>query len=61
MSVRHESVVIGGGVIGSAIGYYLTLKGIGARIVEACGVAGAASWKSGRFLASDWTLASDCT
>ena len=47
-------VIIGAGVIGSAIAYYLSLKGIGARVIEAYEVAGAASGKSGGFLARDW-------
>ena len=47
-------VIIGAGVIGSAIAYYLSLKGIGARVIEACEVAGGASGKSGGFLARDW-------
>ena len=46
-------VIVGGGVIGSAIAYYLSLKGIGAQIVEACAVGCAASGKSGGFLARD--------
>lgn len=47
-------VICGGGVIGAAIAYYLSLRGIGATVVERCEVACAASGKSGGFLALDW-------
>ncbi len=46
--------ILGAGVIGSAIAYYLALRGIGALIIERTGVACAASGKSGGFLARDW-------
>ena len=47
-------VILGAGVIGSAIAYYLSLRGIGAMVIERSGVANAASGKSGGFLARDW-------
>ncbi|MDH3714747.1 MAG: FAD-binding oxidoreductase [Gammaproteobacteria bacterium] len=49
-----QVVILGAGVIGSAIAYYLSLKGIGATVIERSGVANAASGKSGGFLARDW-------
>jgi glycine/D-amino acid oxidase-like deaminating enzyme len=47
-------VICGAGVIGAAIAYYLSLRGVGATVVERCDVACAASGKSGGFLALDW-------
>ncbi len=47
-------VICGAGVIGSAIAYYLSLRGVAATVIERCGVACAASGKSGGFLALDW-------
>ena len=47
-------VVLGAGVIGCAIAYYLAQRGIAATVIEALGVACAASGKSGGFLARDW-------
>ncbi len=47
-------VICGGGVIGAAVAYYLSLRGIGATVVERCEIACAASGKSGGFLALDW-------
>ena len=47
-------VICGAGVIGAAIAYYLSLRGVAATIVERCGVACAASGKAGGFLALDW-------
>eukprot|EP00884_Botryococcus_braunii_P008046 jgi/Botrbrau1/17242/Bobra.0015s0004.2 len=50
-----ESVVIcGGGIIGCSIAYYLSLRGIGATVIERESVACAASGKAGGFLALDW-------
>ncbi len=55
MHPEHSRVVIcGAGVIGSAIAYYLALRGVAATIVERCDVACAASGKAGGFLALDW-------
>jgi glycine/D-amino acid oxidase-like deaminating enzyme len=47
-------VICGAGVVGAAIAYFLSLRGIGAVVVERCDVACAASGKSGGFLALDW-------
>jgi glycine/D-amino acid oxidase-like deaminating enzyme len=47
-------LVLGGGVIGAAIAYFLSCRGIGATLVERTGIACAASGKSGGFLARDW-------
>ena len=55
MHPEHSRVVIcGAGVIGSAIAYYLALRGVAATVVERVGVACAASGKAGGFLALDW-------
>jgi glycine/D-amino acid oxidase-like deaminating enzyme len=47
-------VVCGGGIIGAAIAYYLSRRGVAVVVVERTGVACAASGKSGGFLALDW-------
>ena len=47
-------VICGAGVIGAAVAYYLSLRGVAATVLERCGVACAASGKSGGFLALDW-------
>ena len=47
-------VICGGGVIGTSIAYYLSLRNIDTLVVERAGVANAASGKSGGFLALDW-------
>ena len=49
-------IIIGAGVIGSAIAYYLSRKGIEATVIERCDTACAASGKSGGFLARDWCV-----
>jgi glycine/D-amino acid oxidase-like deaminating enzyme len=54
-------VILGGGVIGSAIAYYLSIRGRKSIIVEQTEIAAGASGKAGGFLAKDWnkgTLAS---
>ena len=48
-------IIIGAGVIGSAIAYYLSRKGIEATVIERCDTACAASGKSGGFLAVSYT------
>jgi glycine/D-amino acid oxidase-like deaminating enzyme len=52
-SPRHV-VVCGAGVMGAAVAYYLTRRGVAVTVVERTGVACAASGKSGGFLALDW-------
>jgi len=47
-------VICGAGVIGAAVVYYLSLRGVAATVIERCGVACAASGKAGGFLALDW-------
>ncbi len=47
-------VVCGGGVIGAAVAWSLSRRGIGVEVVERTGTACAASGKSGGFLALDW-------
>src|SRR5215475_5156328 len=47
-------VICGGGVIGAAIAYFLTRRGVKPIVVERTGIACAASGKSGGFLALDW-------
>jgi glycine/D-amino acid oxidase-like deaminating enzyme len=50
---RHV-VVCGAGVIGAAVAYFLSLRGVRVTMVERTGVACAASGKSGGFIALDW-------
>ena len=47
-------IICGGGVIGAATAYALSCRGIDVTIVERWKVGGAASGKSGGFLARDW-------
>src|SRR5262249_6579699 len=47
-------VICGAGVVGAAVAYYLSLRGVAATVIERCGVACAASGKAGGFLALDW-------
>ncbi len=55
MHPEHSRMVIcGAGVIGSAIAYYLALRGVTATVVKRGDVAGAVSGKAGGFLALDW-------
>ena len=49
-----QVVICGAGVIGAAVAYYLSLRGIRSTIIERSGVACAASGKAGGFLALDW-------
>jgi glycine/D-amino acid oxidase-like deaminating enzyme len=49
-----QVVICGAGVVGAAVAYYLSLRGVGATVIERSGVACAASGKSGGFLALDW-------
>jgi glycine/D-amino acid oxidase-like deaminating enzyme len=54
MSRPRRVLICGGGVIGAAIAYFLSLKGARPVVIERHEVAGAASGKSGGFLALDW-------
>jgi glycine/D-amino acid oxidase-like deaminating enzyme len=47
-------LICGGGVIGTAIAYFLSRRGIEVTVIERTGIANAASGKSGGFLALDW-------
>ena len=47
-------LIVGGGVIGAAIAYFLSGRGAQAVVIERTDVACAASGKSGGFLALDW-------
>jgi glycine/D-amino acid oxidase-like deaminating enzyme len=53
-NVPSRVVICGGGVIGTSIAYFLSLRGVETVVVERTGVANAASGKSGGFLALDW-------
>ena len=46
--------ICGGGVIGAAIAYFLSTRGVRALVIERAGIGNAASGKSGGFLALDW-------
>lgn len=47
-------VICGAGVIGASLAYFLAQRGVAVTIIDRCGVAVAASGKSGGFLALDW-------
>ena len=47
-------LICGGGVIGAAIAYFLSRRGVEVTVIERTGIANAASGKSGGFLALDW-------
>jgi hypothetical protein len=51
----RQVVIVGGGVIGACIAFFLTLKGVCPIVIERCQVAAAASGKAGGFLARNWT------
>src|ERR1700738_4716327 len=54
MSSRKRIVICGGGAIGAAIAYFTSRHGARPMVIERHEVAGAASGKSGGFLALDW-------
>ena len=54
MDRPRRIVICGGGAIGAAIAYFLSLRGAAPVVVERHEVGGAASGKSGGFLALDW-------
>jgi glycine/D-amino acid oxidase-like deaminating enzyme len=54
MSARKRIVICGGGAIGAAIAYFVSRRGAQPIVIERNAVAGAASGKSGGFLALDW-------
>eukprot|EP01126_Amoeba_proteus_P025608 TRINITY_DN2549_c0_g3_i1.p1 TRINITY_DN2549_c0_g3~~TRINITY_DN2549_c0_g3_i1.p1 ORF type:complete len:119 (-),score=22.18 TRINITY_DN2549_c0_g3_i1:208-564(-) len=47
-------VICGGGIVGAATLYYLSLRGVGAILIERNEIACAASGKAGGFLAMTW-------
>jgi glycine/D-amino acid oxidase-like deaminating enzyme len=54
MNRTKRIVICGGGAIGAAIAYFLSLRGAAPIVIERHEVAGSASGKSGGFLARDW-------
>jgi len=54
MSARKRIIICGGGAIGTAIAYYASRRGAQPIVIERHAVGGAASGKSGGFLALDW-------
>jgi len=54
MGSPKRTVICGGGAIGAAVAYFLSRRGVPAIVIERHEVAGAASGKSGGFLALDW-------
>src|SRR5436853_4942417 len=54
MSRAKRIVICGGGAIGAAIAYFLSRRGARPIVIERHEIAGAASGKSGGFLALDW-------
>src|SRR5215472_14802442 len=54
MSSGRRIVICGGGAIGAAIAYFTSRGGARSTVIERHTVAGAASGKSGGFLALDW-------
>ena len=54
MSSGARIVICGGGAIGAAIAYFTSRRGAQSTVIERHAVAGAASGKSGGFLALDW-------
>src|SRR5262249_40911339 len=58
MSSDTRIVICGGGAIGAAIAYFTSRRGARSTVIERHAVAGAASGKSGGFLALDWCCGS---
>ncbi len=58
MSRAKRIVICGGGAIGTAIAYYLSRAGARPIVIERHAVGGAASGKSGGFMALDWCQSS---
>jgi len=54
MKQAKRIIICGGGAIGAAIAYFLSRRGAQPLVVERHAVGGAASGKSGGFLALDW-------
>src|SRR5437762_6808786 len=58
MSSPTRIVICGAGAIGAAIAYFTSRRGARSTVIERHAVAGAASGKSGGFLALDWCAGS---
>src|SRR5262245_54486735 len=58
MNSGMRIVICGGGAIGAAIAYFTSRGGARSTVIERHSVAGAASGKSGGFLALDWCAGS---
>ena len=54
MTSRKRIIICGGGAIGAAIAWFASRRGAQAIVIERHEVGGAASGKSGGFLALDW-------
>src|SRR5262249_20411698 len=54
MTTPRHVVVCGAGVIGAAVAYFLSLRGVAVTVIERTSVACAASGTSGGFIALDW-------
>ena len=54
MKLPGHVVVCGAGVVGCAVAYFLSRRGVAVTVVERSAPACAASGKSGGFLALDW-------
>src|SRR5215470_11651072 len=54
MTSRTRIIICGGGAIGAAIAWFASRRGAQAIVIERHEVGGAASGKSGGFLALDW-------
>ena len=54
MGSPKRIVICGGGAIGASIAYFISLRGALPIVIERYEVGGAASGKSGGFLALDW-------
>jgi glycine/D-amino acid oxidase-like deaminating enzyme len=57
-AMRMRVAICGGGVIGACTAYYLSRREVDVTVIEAAGVANAASGKAGGFLAYDWCAGS---
>lgn len=53
-SSSPKIAIVGAGIMGASVAYYLAQKGKSATVYEESAVAAAASGKSGGFLAADW-------
>ena len=49
-----RALIVGGGVIGTSIAYYLAARSVDVIVIERSAIACAASGKSGGFLAMGW-------